>query len=45
MKCMPITFSGRFVRAAISVMEIELVLRGENRAGAMRLRIELFERS
>ena len=26
MKCMPITDSGRFVRAAISVIEIELVL-------------------
>jgi MFS family permease len=26
MKCIPMTWSGRFVRAAISVMEIELVL-------------------
>ena len=32
MKCMPMTCSGRFVRAAISVIEIELVLRREDRA-------------
>ena len=30
MKCIPITLSGRFVRAAISVMEIDEVLRRQN---------------
>ena len=36
MKCMPMTWSGRLVRAAISVIEIELVLRGEDRLGRRR---------
>ena len=42
MKCIPITRSGRFVRAAISVIEIELVLRREDRV-RRRERVEFGE--